>query len=172
VEATAPQILGVKLKGSGVGKVAAESGLVLRRVAATPVNAPELSTWVKVARALNVSVGDVLSCTVSLRNQGLRPATAQFADPIPLNTEPVPGSARESSGYVTSTAEAVWWSGEIAMQGSVTITIPVSVSPTAPGRYVLNRTTLDDGWGRVQPLEAFTWVEPQRVYLPVVFRQP
>jgi hypothetical protein len=72
---------------------------------------------------------------------------------------------------VTSTAEAVWWSGEIAMVGSVTITIPVLVSPTAVSGYVLNRATLDDGRGQVQPLEVFTWVEPQRVHLPVVIKQ-
>jgi uncharacterized repeat protein (TIGR01451 family) len=155
-----------------VARLQDESGVALRRVAATRVNAPELSTSVKAASAPSVSVGDVLTYTILLRNQGLRPATAQYADPVPLNAGYVPGSARASSGYVTSTAEAVWWSGEIALHGSVTITIPVWVSPTAAGRYVLNRATLDDGWGQEWPLEAFTWVEPQRVYLPVVLRQP
>jgi hypothetical protein len=73
---------------------------------------------------------------------------------------------------VTSTAETVWWSGEIAVLEPVTITIPVRISPTAAGRNVLNRATLDDGWGEVQPMEAVAWIEPQRVYLPLVFRQP
>jgi uncharacterized repeat protein (TIGR01451 family) len=154
-----------------VARLVDESGIALHRAAATRVNAPELSASVKAASALSASVGDVLTYTVSLRNHGLRPATAQLADPVPLNTGHVPGSARASSGHVTSTAEAVWWSGEIAMVGSVTITIPVLVSPTAVSGYVLNRATLDDGRGQVQPLEVFTWVEPQRVHLPVVFKQ-
>jgi uncharacterized repeat protein (TIGR01451 family) len=155
-----------------VARLRDESGVALRRVATTRVNAHELSTSVKAASALNASVGGVLTYTVTLRNQGLRPAAAQFADPVPLNAGHVPGSAQASSGFLTSTAEAVWWSGEIAMHGSVTITIPVRVGPTAAGRYILNRAALDDGWGQVQPLETFTWVEPQRVYLPVVFKQP
>ena len=170
----------VELEGSlpdgtvvqSVARLRDESGITLRRVATTRVNTPELSTSVKAASALNGSVGDVLTYTVSLRNQGLRPATARFTDTLPLNAAPVPGSARASSGYLTSTAEAVWWSGEVAMHGSVTITIPVRASPTAAGRYVLNRAALDDGWGQVQALETFTWVEPRRVYLPVVFKQP
>ncbi len=149
-----------------------ESGIQVRRLAVTRVNAPELSTSAKAADALTANVGEVLTYTITLRNQGLRPATVQFADPVPLNTDHMPGSARSSSGYVTSTAEAVWWSGDIATHGSVTITVPVWVSPAAAGRYVVNRATLDDGWGQVQPLEAFIWVEPRSVHLPVVFRQP
>jgi uncharacterized repeat protein (TIGR01451 family) len=155
-----------------VAQLVDESGVGLRRVATTRVNAPELSTSVKAASGLSAGVGDVLTYTVSLRNQGLRPATAQFSDPVPLNTGHVPGSARASGGYVTSTDKVVWWSGDIATHGSVTITVPVWVSSAAAGRHVLNRATLDDGWGQVQPLEAFTWVEPERLYLPVVLRQP
>jgi uncharacterized repeat protein (TIGR01451 family) len=147
-----------------------ESGLAVQRMVHTRIDTPDLSSSVKLSSAQTASSGQVLTYTLALRNQGLRPATALLNDPVPLYTEHVPGSAQASSGQVTSTAGAVWWSGTIDARETVSIIVPVWISTTATGLYILNHATLDDGWGHAQPLEAYTRVDPARFYLPVVFK--
>jgi hypothetical protein len=71
---------------------------------------------------------------------------------------------------LTSTAEALLWTGPIWIGQGVTITFPVAIDAAAAGRYVVNRARIDDGWNSVQPLEAYTWVEA-KAFLPLVLRQ-
>ncbi|MEJ2735257.1 MAG: hypothetical protein P8189_17115, partial [Anaerolineae bacterium] len=82
-----------------------------------------------------------------------------------------PGSGSASSGHLTSTAEALYWTGSISAGHVVTITFPVVISPSTAGLFVLNRAVLEDGWSYAQPLEAYTWVEAH-IFLPLVLKQP
>jgi hypothetical protein len=75
-----------------------------------------------------------------------------------------------SSGQLTSTADALLWTGTISTGREISITFPVMISPSATGLYVLNRATLADLWGNTQPLEAYTRVE-MRIFLPLVLKQ-
>lgn len=147
-----------------------ESGFVLDRLVSVRINTPDLSPSVKTASAQETGPGEVLTYSLTLRNDGPQPAQAQLRDPIPLYTKPLPDLAWASSGLLTQTAEQLTWNGSISPGHTVTITYPVVISPTADGLFILNRATLDDGWGNVRSLEASTWVEA-RMFLPLVFKQ-
>jgi uncharacterized repeat protein (TIGR01451 family) len=114
--------------------------------------------------------GQVLTYTISLRNDGLYPAQARLADPLPLYTTALPDSGWASSGQLTSTTAGLWWSGSLATGGAVTITFPVVVSSSAGGLFVLNRAIVTDGWNAAVPLEAYTWVETH-TFLPLVLKR-
>jgi uncharacterized repeat protein (TIGR01451 family) len=148
-----------------------DSGLGLDRIAAVRINTPHLATSVKMASTEPATPGQVLTYTLFLYNSGLRPAPAQMIDSIPLHATHMPGSAWASSGMLTSTHEALYWSGSILVGQPVTISFPVAISPTLTGRFMLNRASLADGWGDVLPLEAHTWVTA-RLFLPLVLKQP
>jgi uncharacterized repeat protein (TIGR01451 family) len=150
--------------------LAEESGLAIDRLATTRIDVPDLSTSVKTVSARKAGPNQVLTYTLTLRNNGLQPAQAHLTDPIPLYTLYEPGSATASSGQLTSTLDALQWTGTISTGHEVTITFPVMISPSTTNLYVLNRATLTDGWGETQSLEAYTWVE-RRIFLPLVLKQ-
>jgi uncharacterized repeat protein (TIGR01451 family) len=152
-----------------VAHLSDESGLSLDLAAVSRVSTPDLSGSLKVASVETAGPAQVLTFTLTLRNSGLRQAQASLVDPIPGRTVYLADSAWASSGLLTSTAEALLWAGSVSTGQVVTITFPVWISPTAVGLYVLNRASLDDGWGNTHPLEASTWVEVH-VYLPLVFK--
>jgi uncharacterized repeat protein (TIGR01451 family) len=163
---------GATAEGTTVRNVAHlndESGLTIDRVAVSRVNAPDLSMSDKSARTFNASPGQVLTYTLALRNDGLRPAEAHLVDPVPLHTVYLPGRAWASSGLLTPAEGILVWDGSIPVNQVVTITFPVVISPSAIGGYVFNRATLEDGWGSVIPLEAYTWTEA-RLFMPLVFK--
>jgi uncharacterized repeat protein (TIGR01451 family) len=153
-----------------VAQLSDESGIALDRIAISRLRTPDLSASSKVSSAAIAQSTQALTYTLALQNDGLRSAQAQLIDFIPLHTVYLPGSAWASSGLLTSTAEALLWTGPIPVGEAVTITFPVVISPTAAGSYVLNRASLDDGWGEVRSLEAYAWVEVQ-VFLPLVLKQ-
>jgi uncharacterized repeat protein (TIGR01451 family) len=160
---------GAKIRN--LARLTDESGLGLDRIAATRINTPHLATSVKTASTELGTPGQVLTYTLFLHNDGLRPAPAQLIDPTPLYATSLPGSAWASSGLLTSTLEALFWSGSISVGQPVTLSFPVVISPTLTGRYVLNRASLADGWGDVLTLEAHTWVA-MRLFLPLVLKRP
>jgi uncharacterized repeat protein (TIGR01451 family) len=147
-----------------------ESGLAIERVAVSRLRTPDLSTAAKTVSAVVARPAQVVTYTLSLRNDGLGPAQAHLSDPIPLHTAYLAGSAQASGGVLTPTAEALLWSGSIPVGQAVTITFPVVISPSANSSYILNRASLDDGWGNVHALEAPTWVEACS-YLPLIFKR-
>jgi uncharacterized repeat protein (TIGR01451 family) len=146
------------------------SGLPLLRVADSRVNAPDLSPSNKLAGGESAVVGQVLTFTLVLQNGGLRGTHATLVDPIPAHTTHLPGSARASSGLITSTDEALSWSGSLSIGHVVTITFPVTIEPDATGLYVYNRASLEDQWSNRRPLEAYTTAEV-RVFLPLVLKE-
>jgi uncharacterized repeat protein (TIGR01451 family) len=146
------------------------SGLAIDRLATTRIDSPSLSTSVKTASAQLAIPSQTLTYTLVLRNDGLQPAQASLTDTIPLHTSYIVGSGTASSGQLTSTADALLWTGTISTGREVSITFPVVISSSAAGLYVLNRATLADQWGNRQPLEASTWVG-MRIFLPLVRKQ-
>jgi uncharacterized repeat protein (TIGR01451 family) len=146
-----------------------ECGLALDLAAVSRVNTPDLSRSVKAVNTDLFRSTHLLTYTITLRNDGLRPAQASLSDPIPLHTGYLVDSARASSGWLTPTADALLWAGSLTTSQVVTITFAVRVDPTVAGKYILNRAGLDDGWGGLYPLEAFTWVNAYR-FLPLVVK--
>ncbi len=154
-----------------VAHLSDESGLAVDRLRTIRVNTPDLAFSGKTVSTQEATPGQILTYTLTLRNDGLRPAYAHLTDPLPLYTTYEPGSASASSGQLTATEGIVHWTGTITAGHLVTITLPVMISPSTAGLFVLNRAVLDDGWGDVQPLEAHTWVKAE-IFLPLVLKQP
>ncbi len=156
---------------SNAAHLSDESALVVDRVTTTRINTPDLAGSLKAVSAQVGVPGEVLTYTLTLRNDGLRPAQAHLIDPIPPNAAYQPGLGWASSGQLTSTAQVVTWAGSIPEDQVVTLTFPAVISPSVGGKYVYNRAILQDGWGNTHPLEAFTWVEA-RLFLPLIFKHP
>jgi uncharacterized repeat protein (TIGR01451 family) len=169
LELDAPLSDGAQIQN--VARLTDESGLGLDRIAGIRINTPHLATSLKLVSTELGASGQVLTYTLLLRNDGLRPAPARLMDPTPHDATFLPGSAWASSGLLTPTQEALSWSGSIPVNEPVTLSFAVTISPTLAGRYVLNRASLDDGWGDVLTLEAHTWVL-KRLFLPLVLKQP
>jgi uncharacterized repeat protein (TIGR01451 family) len=148
-----------------------ESGLIVQRIATTRINTPNLAGSVKATSVQIAAPGDIITYTLSLRNDGLRRAQAHLVDPAPPYAAYLPESAWASSGQLTSTAELVTWAGSILANQVVTIAFPVMISTSLGSKYLYNRAILEDGWGDRRPLEAHTWVEA-RLFLPLILRQP
>jgi uncharacterized repeat protein (TIGR01451 family) len=152
-----------------VAQLSDETGLGLERASSVKVDSPYLR-----GSAMSVSAGisrpgRVLTYTMTLRNDGLRPADARLTDRIPANSYHTPDSGWASSGVLTSTAHLLVWSGSIAAGNVVTITFPVVITPAVEGFYVYNRASLTDGWGDTVPLETQTLVETY-LLLPLVLK--
>ncbi len=152
-----------------IATLADETGLSLERRATTLVNGPYLGGSVKAASADIQLAGQVLTYTLALRNDGVRPTEAQLVDPIPANSTHIPSSGWASSGQLTYKAGLFVWTGTLGVGETVTVIFPVAINATIEGSYVYNRATLTDGEGRELPLQAQTLVGA-RVYLPVMFR--
>ncbi len=149
------------------------TGLTVECAAISHIDSPYLGNSTKTVSALLSPPGRVLTYTLSLRNDGLRPADAQLLDPIPANSHHLPGSGWASSGLLTSTAELLTWTGTLEASEAVTITFPVTVNTAIRGFYVYNRATLTDGWGDRVPLETQTpTLVEVRLYLPLILRGP
>jgi uncharacterized repeat protein (TIGR01451 family) len=148
-----------------------QSGLSLHRVAESHVNAPDLSSSKKLAPSQSGLVGQILTYTLILQNEGLRATQAQIYDPIPAHTTHMPGSGRASSGLITSTGEALHWNGPISIGHVVIITFPVRIESSANSLYIYNRARLEDEWGNSHPLEAHLRAEGC-VFLPLVLKGP
>jgi uncharacterized repeat protein (TIGR01451 family) len=146
-----------------------ETGLELDLAATTRVDAPELSGSVKAASRLQAVPGMALTYTLSLRNDGVRPAEAELVDPFPLYTVYPTGTASASSGVVTLSTGALVWRGAIAAGDRVTVTFTAVPTLAAAHRYIYNRAKLADGWGTHHALQAYTWTQGQN-FLPVVLR--
>lgn len=100
--------------------------------------------------------GGVLSYTLWVGNRGTITGTATLHDVIPAFTTLVPGSAWASEGFVTETAEAIDWSGQVGMEedGASLVTFQVTVTG-ACGQEIVNTATLS-GPLILQSIEAQT----------------
>jgi len=158
--------------GSGISNVVHlrdESGLAVERAVLSRIETPDLSASTKVVTAEEAIVGQVLTYTITLSNDGLAPAPVELVDPWPPYTLPLPGSAWASGGQITATEEAILWKGDIPAGENLTLHFAVAPLSSSVGLYAYNRAGLHDSWGHTYPLEAYTWIEA-RLYVPLIFR--
>jgi uncharacterized repeat protein (TIGR01451 family) len=149
--------------------LADESGLWFERVASSRVDTPDLSASTLAVEPALSRTGQVVTFSFALHNDGVRAAEARLMVPMPPDAAYMPGSAQASSGTITDTAELLVWSGSIEPGGTVAVTLPLVIRPSAVARYLLLRSDLEDGAGKVETLEAYAWIEAV-VFLPVVLR--
>jgi uncharacterized repeat protein (TIGR01451 family) len=147
-----------------------ETGLAIERAATAWVGTPDLSASTKEVSADPGRPTQVLTYTLTLRNNGLRPAQVQLSDPVPPLSSYLPASARASSGQLTAATDMISWQGSVPAGEAVTIVFPAVISPEAGGLYVYNRASVDVRQDMSLPLEAYTWVVA-RAFLPFAARQ-
>lgn len=147
-----------------------ESGLVVKLAAASRVDAPNLSSSTLTASPSSPTPSQAMTYTFTLHNDGPRAAQASLVDPVPQRAYYQPGSAWASSGAISDTDQAVFWTGSIEPGATVIVRLPVALQPAAAAHYILNRAQLEDGAGGSTTLEAYAWVEA-RLFLPVLFKR-
>jgi uncharacterized repeat protein (TIGR01451 family) len=137
----------------------ASSFITVQRRAGTWINPVDLSASHKAAPP-EVASGEALPYALYLQNTGLHAATgATISDPIPPHTAYMPGSLACSSGSCTydTAGQAVRWSGDIAPNGTVTLSFAVTLTNLLPDRTpITNTATLEDGYGHTRTLQAVT----------------
>jgi|GEM_PF-382921 len=109
----------------------------------------------------SVEGGDRLTYTLVLR--GDVTATAVLTDPIPLHTTYLSGTAQASDGRpVTLRDGALHWSGRLAPGAPVVVQFAAQVTTTelVMGTRITNAASLEDGQGRVMPLQAVSVYNP------------
>lgn len=146
-----------------------ETGLAIERTAYTHIDKPDLSSSVKVAAEPVTGPSQVLTFTITLRNSGLQPANAHMADPLPNHTRWLPVRTTASEGSVGFAEGALMWTGTISAGQSISIVVPLWISPSAVSLYLLNRAGLYDGWDNQYSVEAHAWVQA-RIFLPTIWK--
>ncbi|MDX9829137.1 MAG: S8 family serine peptidase [Anaerolineae bacterium] len=150
--------------------LADESGLWLERGASSRVEAPDLSASTLAVEPAKGLPGQVLTFSFALRNDGVRVAQARLVAPFPPGAAYRPGSALASSGTISEAANALVWSGSIQPGGSAAVTLPLAALPEAVTRYLPLRSSLEDGAGGVETLEAYAWIKAI-MFMPVMFEE-
>lgn len=109
-----------------------------------PAMLPVFSNSSVVASA-NVHPGDVATYTLQIRNTGTGPSSVTtVTDPIPADTDYVPGSAAvQGGGILNANASHVNWSGTINAGSAVTITYQVQLT-TLLDSLIVNTVTIAD----------------------------
>ena len=150
----------------------------LARQATATVTAPDLSGSRKQAHAPWVWVGDVITYTVEVRNNGSAAALVTFIDPLPEGMAYVEGSAWAGSGGELSYDQAsrtLQWQGVVPPQSIALLRFSVVLQwfPGQPALGVIevaNVAELDDGMGGIGWLRASTGVHFHHLWLFPVMR--
>ena len=139
------------------------------REATATVIAPELSGSSKQAHAQWVKLGEVLTYTVEVRNDGSAAAQVTFSDSLPEEVAYVEGSAWAGSGSALGYDQAsrtLRWQGEVGPQSIAVLRFAVQPLVVTELR---NTATLDDGLGVITEVSADTTVRyPYVLFLPVM----
>ncbi len=103
--------------------------------------------------------GDPVSYTIILQNSGAETATVYLTDTLPISVTYISGTLAASSGTAvfSDTSGTVYWEGDIAAGGLVTLTFAATVSPTLPtGALVTNTAYFSDQTMSYQKSATFT----------------
>jgi uncharacterized repeat protein (TIGR01451 family) len=149
-------------------------GNAITKTVATVLQTHDLSPSDKLMPA-SARAGDVLTCTVRLRNSGVVSTSAILTDVIPAGTTLIPNSLWWSSGEGSVDSGAVSWQGEIIAQGMVVVRFQMQVNKDVlPGVSVKNVAFIQDQSGNVHQRSASTDVYPasytRMLYLPIIIR--
>jgi len=115
--------------------------------------------------------GDVLTCTIRLRNTGLVSTSASLTDVVPLEASLIPDSLWWSSGAGSADSGTVTWHGEIIAQGMVIVRFEMRIGgDVEPGAVLSNTALIEDHTGNIYERSASTTVYSYIVNLPIIMR--
>jgi uncharacterized repeat protein (TIGR01451 family) len=116
------------------------------------------------------TAGDVLTYRLTLANPSIPYIlpSVKVTDTLPSPSTYVPGSLSGSSGVWGYGDGIVTWTGALSPGASVTLTFKVTVDEVTGPLAIVNRAVLDDRVGVSRVIQAVTWIDPWRYYIPVV----
>lgn len=134
------------------------------------VNAPDLSASHLAVDKPAVQPGEMLTYTVSLRNEGLSPAASVvLTNPMPSYTTYLSGSLiHEGGGTATDEHGIIRWTGALDVGEIVTLTYQVELTTPQRGKMIRNVAYLVDSYAPMRRLEAQTMISPLSIWLPVI----
>jgi uncharacterized repeat protein (TIGR01451 family) len=136
------------------------------------VNAPDLSSSEIGVDKEVAEPGDVLTYTITLRNDGVIDApAAKLENTIPSYTAYVPDSLWASEGDVYYDEGVISWTGGVGVGASVTITYKASVTTARADFSIVNVVYIDDGYGEEFERRVITIVPPFKTYFPLILKQ-
>ena len=121
----------------------AGDGLILPAEAPVQVDVPWL-TLALAAPGWEVQTGDVLDFELTAANGGVIGTTARLTETLPSGLTLVAGSAKASSGEITSAAGRLTWTGVLAPGDLATIRFKTAVTLPQPGARLVTRADLTD----------------------------
>jgi uncharacterized repeat protein (TIGR01451 family) len=128
----------------------------------------------KTVNKLAAPAGDVLTYRLTLANPSIpyELPGVRITDTIPGNVTYIPGSLSGSDGVGGYASGVITWTGAVSTAVPVTLTFRVTVDEVAGPLAIVNRAVLDDRVGATRTLQAVTFIDPLRHYLPVVLMMP
>jgi uncharacterized repeat protein (TIGR01451 family) len=119
--------------------------------------------------------GEVVTCTIRLRNTGAVSASAALTDAIPAGTQLIPGSLWWSSGQAGADSGVVAWEGDVIARGVVIVRFQLQIgTQIEPETHVVNVASIEDQLGNLYQRSARTTVVGDGgrrvVFLPFVAR--
>ncbi|MCP4536787.1 MAG: ExeM/NucH family extracellular endonuclease [Chloroflexi bacterium] len=142
---------------------------VFSTIAAPPLNLSASTKMVEPAG--DVNAGDYLTYTVTLSNSGQADATVTITDTLP-------GELLLVSGFGGGTNTALTWSGLVAGEDQVELTLIVQADPSLTATVTVSNTvTIDDGVNAAFDIHSpdttiLVGGDGYYVYLPLVSRSP
>jgi len=151
-------------------------GNIVTRTVVTVLQTYDLSASDKVMPA-SARPGDVLTCTIRLRNIGVMSTSAVLTDAVPSTATLIPDSLWWSSGQGATDLGTVTWHGEIIAQGMVIVRFQMQIGEdVAPGASLRNTAFIQDRGGNIYERSASTMVlsvmETRMLYLPIIYANP
>jgi len=149
-----------------------EHGISFERHARVLIEAPDLRRSAFTCTPATVRPGDGTTCTLTLRNAGVRDAVDAHARiELPGVFEIGDGVAASEVGQLRQVGSAIVWSGPLMAQSTARLVFPVRMSSALTPRVRYGVTFISDGTGWRAERPTWVMVEPLRVYLPWVVRE-
>jgi len=146
-------------------------GDVVSKTVVTVLQTHDLSASDKTMPA-HIRPGDVITCSIRLRNVGVISTAGVLTDVIPTGATLIPASLWWSSGQGAVDAETVTWQGEVVAQGMVMVRFQMRVGQDVQlGTALRNTALIQDEAGHVVERSASTMVVSvlNPLYLPIIF---
>jgi uncharacterized repeat protein (TIGR01451 family) len=140
------------------------------RIAATPINRPDLSQSTFSVTPTLGQKGDALTYTLQIRNTGVADGEVTMTNRLPDSLALVPDSLQPNIGVTQSNGQVITWNVSVAVGDSASLTYTAIITDIPPDFALRNRATLDDGLGNSLSLEALATVEGIPIYLPIVHK--
>ncbi|UCC86719.1 MAG: S8 family serine peptidase [Anaerolineales bacterium] len=139
------------------------------RVAATPVNRPDLSQSVFNANTSLAENGDTLTYTLQVSNTGVVDTLATAVNSLPDSLALVPGPLQISDGSTQTNGTVITWTVPVSAGETATLTYTAVVIRIPPGFTLTNRVLLDDGLVIIAK-DAPVTVKGIPTFLPIVYK--